>query len=287
MLSTAMLHLLCLNFKPWKNSQLSQIACSIAWNVSFPWSIIEPWNITKYTVYILPRCPCQNQANFVFPMSLFPANISGENVQERKKTEERGRGDPNVGRKQVSNCWQNVKSPEQFSFPICCDTSSPELKRPAYISKQLKIIFSNTVLKAKEDISKISLNLCSLNDQLISLWATHFASCTLQSLSRINIFWENDVSLWTSLPVRSWQIDQPGGSLSGLWNSCLYSSCFGLGAECFRDCISQKDQDIKDSSLAIICCLSSLKWVRLPMWLIRQGRHRRCLSFLCNRFPPL
>lgn len=246
------------------------------------------WNIYKiYGLHFAKVSFLSNQANFVFPMSLFPANIPGENVQEREKTEERGRGGPNAGRKQVSNCWQNVKSPEQFSFPICCDASSPELKRPAYISKQLKIIFSSTVLKAKKDISKISLNLCSLNDQLISLWATHFASCTFQSISRINIFWGNDVSLWTTLPVRSWKIDRPGGSLTGLWNSCLYLSCFGFGAECFRDCVSQKDQDIKDSSLAIICCLSSLKWVRLLIWLMHQGRHRRSLSFLYIRFPPL
>lgn len=182
-------------------------------------------------------------------MSLFPVNIPGENVQEREKTEERGRGGPNVGRKQVSNCWQNVKSPEQFSFPIYCDASSPELKRPAYISKQLKIIFSNTVPKAKKDISKISLNLWSLNDQLISLWATHFTSCTLQSISRINIFWENDVSLWTSLPARSWK-NQSAWWLSHRPVKQLHLSCFGFDAECFRDCTSQKDQNIKDSSLA-------------------------------------
>lgn len=287
MLSTTMLHLLCLNFKPWENPQSSRITCSIAWNISFPWSIIEPETSTKYIVYILPRCPsCQIKQTLSFqcPCSL---QTSQEKMCKKEKTEERGRGGPNVGRKQVSNCWQNVKSPEQFSFPICCDASSPELKRPAYISKQLKIIFSSTVLKAKKDISKISLNLCSLNDQLISLWATHFASCTFQSISWINIFWGNDVSLWTTLPVRSWKINRPGGSLTGLWNSCLYLSCFGFDAECFRDCVSQKDEDIKDSSLAIICCLSSLKWVRLLIWLMHQGRHRRSLSFLYIRFLPL
>lgn len=123
---------------------------------------------TKCRVYILPRCPsCQNQANFVLPKYLFPMNIPGENLQERKRVCV-GRVSLTLGESRCLTVGQSVKLLEQFSFPICLDTSYTKLTKTCIYQQTAEDNFQQHCAQSKRRHSK------DLIKPLEPEWSTDF-----------------------------------------------------------------------------------------------------------------
>lgn len=96
-------HLLGLNFKSWENSESSQIACSIAWIISFPWSIIGPCNV--YKIYGLHFAKVSLLSRLTKPC-LSNVLVPWEHPRRKRARKREDRGErkrwSNAERKQVS-----------------------------------------------------------------------------------------------------------------------------------------------------------------------------------------
>ena len=104
---------------------------------------------------------------------------------EREKTEQRGRGGPNVGESRCLTVGRNVKLLEQFNFLVCQDASYSEVTKTCICQQTAEDNFQQHCVQSKERHSKYLIK------PLEPEWSTDFfvshdfASWTLQNISPV------------------------------------------------------------------------------------------------------
>lgn len=278
MLSKASLHLFCLNVQ-------TQGELTIIYNILVHWRTalldifflldlqLDSKTSTKYTVHIFAKrslskikqvCPFKVLAFQREPRRKL--SRKSEDREERKThtyinrhTHTHREVILTLGESRCLTVGQNVKLLEQFSFPICHDASYPELTKICIYQQTAEGNFQQHCAQSKERHSEDVIK------PLEPEWSTDFiVSHRLPpALSKVSLeatfFWENDVSQWASLLVRSCKIDLHYSSLRNLRDISFCLFCLRFGVVHCRVCPSQDSQTIKDSSLDIICFLSSRK----------------------------
>lgn len=128
-------------YEPWALRELpsSKLYCGTAEKLSsvcsFLWSVSGLWNLQEYSLYFWQGIsPCHQ---IPFPWTFWALVSYGKPRRKsvRKQDREWDARDKeidylNVTKKQVSNCWPNVKLLEQFGCLVYLNASYPGLTKP-------------------------------------------------------------------------------------------------------------------------------------------------------------